>query len=111
MYDSLIDSAFHGQRLVLASFFIVAIEFKDSIACFELVEASFYSITIPQLLSNVILRLNSLFHSHIVMNTVNINDGKLYHSGRSELKQLAIHIHEVTGNYCKAVIKKDDDKY
>lgn len=54
---------------------------------------------------------NSLYHAHIVMNTVNINDGKLYHSGRSELKQLAIHIHEVTGNYCKPQIKRADEKY
>lgn len=49
---------------------------------------------------------NSLYHAHFVMNTVNINNGKLYHSGRAELKQFAMHIHEVTGNYCKTEIKK-----
>ena len=53
---------------------------------------------------------NSLYHSHIVINTVNVNDGKLYHSGLSELKKLAIHVHDVTGSYCKAVIKKADEK-
>ena len=42
----------------------------------------------------------SLYHAHIIMNSVNLNDGKLYHSGITELKQLAMHVHEVTGNYC-----------
>lgn len=48
----------------------------------------------------------SQYHGHIIMNTVNFNDGKLYHSGISELKQLAMHVHEVTGNYCKTEIEK-----
>lgn len=42
----------------------------------------------------------SQYHAHIIMNSVNLNDGKLYHSGITELKQLAMHVHEVTGNYC-----------
>lgn len=42
----------------------------------------------------------SFYHAHIIMNSVNLNDGKLYHSGITELKQLAMHVHEVTGNYC-----------
>lgn len=49
---------------------------------------------------------NSLYHAHIMMNPVNINNGKLYHSGRAELGQLAMHVHEITGNYCKPFIKK-----
>lgn len=53
---------------------------------------------------------NSLYHAHIVMNSVNINNGKLYHSGKSELKQLAMHVHEVTGNYCRGYMKKPDEK-
>jgi len=44
---------------------------------------------------------NSLYHAHIVMNSVNYNNGKLYHSGIGELKQLAMHVHDVTGNYCR----------
>ena len=48
----------------------------------------------------------SLYHAHIVMNSVNYNTGKLYHSGLHELSELAKHVHEVTGNYCKAQIKK-----
>ena len=53
---------------------------------------------------------NSLYHAHIVMNTVDINTGKLYHSGRAELAELAMHVHDITGNYCKPVIKKADEK-
>ena len=49
---------------------------------------------------------NSLYHAHIVMNSVNINNGKLYHRGRAELGQLAMHVHEITGNYCKPFIKR-----
>jgi len=48
---------------------------------------------------------NSLYHAHIIMNTVDYNNGKLYHSGISELHALAMHIHDVTGNYCKPFIK------
>lgn len=48
----------------------------------------------------------SHFHCHIIMNTVNLNNGKLYHSGITELKNLAVHIHNITGNYCKTVIEK-----
>lgn len=48
----------------------------------------------------------SQYHGHIIMNTVNLNDGKLYHSGITELKQFAMHVHEVTGNYCKTEIEK-----
>lgn len=48
----------------------------------------------------------SQYHGHIIMNSVNINDGKLYHSGITELKQLAMHVNEVTGNYCKPYIEK-----
>ena len=51
---------------------------------------------------------NSLYHAHIVMNTVNLNNGKLYHSGKSELNELAMHVHNVTGNYCKAFIKPSE---
>ena len=51
----------------------------------------------------------SLFHAHIVMNSVNYNTGKLYHSGRQELSELAKHIHEVTGDYCKPLIKKPEE--
>jgi hypothetical protein len=39
------------------------------------------------------------------MNTVDLNNGKLYHSGGSELKELAMHVHDITGDYCKPVIK------
>lgn len=53
---------------------------------------------------------NSLYHVHIIMNTVDVNTGKLYHSGRKELSQLAIAVHNVTGNYCKPLIKKPDEK-
>lgn len=53
---------------------------------------------------------NALYHAHIVMNTVDVNTGKLYHSGRKELAKLAIAVHDVTGNYCKPRIKKPDEK-
>ena len=53
---------------------------------------------------------NSLYHAHYIVNSVNGKDGKLYHSGRSELKQLAMHVHEVTGNYCRGYMKKPDEK-
>ena len=49
---------------------------------------------------------NSMYHAHIVMNSVNMNTGKLYHSGRKELSALAMKVHDVTGNYCKTEIKK-----
>lgn len=49
---------------------------------------------------------NSLYHAHIVMNSVDMNTGKLYHSGRRELTALAMKVHDVTGNYCKTEIKK-----
>ncbi len=48
---------------------------------------------------------NSKYHAHIVMNSVNYNNGKLYHSGIGELKQFAMHIHDVTDNYCKIEFK------
>lgn len=44
---------------------------------------------------------SSMYHAHIVMNSVNLNTGKLYHSGITELKQLAMQIHDITGTYCK----------
>lgn len=53
---------------------------------------------------------NSLYHAHYMFNSVNGKDDKLYHSGKSELKQLAMHIHEVTGNYCRGYMKKPDEK-
>ena len=53
---------------------------------------------------------NSLYHAHIVMNTVDVNTGKLYHSGRKELAELAIAVHDVTRNYCKPQIKKPGEK-
>ena len=40
------------------------------------------------------------------MNSVDYNTGKLYHSGHTELKQLAMHANKVTGHYCKTEIKK-----
>ena len=51
---------------------------------------------------------NSLYHAHLVVNTVDIFTGMLYHSGIYELGQLAIFIHNLTGNFCKAVIKYED---
>ena len=48
----------------------------------------------------------SLYHAHFVVNTVNIHDGRLYHSGTKELYELARYINSVTGNYCKTEIKK-----
>lgn len=48
---------------------------------------------------------HSLYHAHIVMNSVNHNNGKLYHSGIRELNEFAMHIHDVTGDYCKTEIK------
>ena len=43
---------------------------------------------------------NSKFHSHFITNSVNYNNGKLYHSGVGELIQLAVKISKITGNYC-----------
>lgn len=43
---------------------------------------------------------NSKYHAHFIMNSVNFNNGKLYHSGISELKQLAMQVYNITGNYC-----------
>lgn len=53
---------------------------------------------------------NSLYHAHIIINTTDVNNGKLYHSGRKELQALAMHVHDVTGNYCKPIIKKPGEK-
>lgn len=47
----------------------------------------------------------SLYHAHLMVNTVDIYTGRLYHSGITELKQLAIFINSITGNFCKAIIK------
>lgn len=47
----------------------------------------------------------SQFHAHFIMNSVNYNNGKLYHSGITELKQLAVYINQVTGNFCKIDIE------
>ena len=52
----------------------------------------------------------SKYHGHIIVNTVNYKNGKLYHSGWKELGDLAMYIHEITGNYCKPIIKKPDEK-
>ena len=49
-------------------------------------------------------------YGHIIVNTVNYKNGKLYHSGWKELGDLAMYIHEITGNYCKPIIKKPDEK-
>ena len=49
---------------------------------------------------------NSMYHGHIVVNTVNMNNGKLYHSGKKELTELAMDIKDITGNYCKPDMKK-----
>lgn len=56
-------------------------------------------------------QIGSLYHAHIVMNTVDVNTGKLYHSGKQELRKLAMHVHDVTGNYCKPEIKNHDNKH
>ena len=48
---------------------------------------------------------NSLYHAHLIINTVDANTGKLYHSGRKELSAVALKVHDVTGNFCKPVIK------
>ena len=55
-------------------------------------------------------QVNSLYHAHYMVNSVNAKNGKLYHSGKSELKQLAMHVHEVTGNYCRGYMKKPDEE-
>ena len=52
----------------------------------------------------------SKYHGHIMVNTVNYKNGKLYHSGWKELGELAMHVREVTGNYCKPQIKKPNKK-
>lgn len=51
-------------------------------------------------------QMNSKFHAHFVMNSVNYNNGRLYHSGILELNEFAKHIHNVTGNFCKGFIHK-----
>ena len=43
----------------------------------------------------------SLFHSHFIVNSVNYNNGRLFHSGITELKQLAVQIYNITGRYCQ----------
>ena len=47
----------------------------------------------------------SQYHGHIIVNTVNYNNGKLYHSGIQELVNLAIKIKNITGIYCKTEIE------
>ena len=47
----------------------------------------------------------SKYHGHIIINTVNYKNGKLYHSGRKELGELAIAIKNITGIYCKPIIE------
>ncbi len=37
------------------------------------------------------------YHMHLVMNSVNLQNGKLYHSGPSELNQFCCHVKAVTG--------------
>ena len=53
---------------------------------------------------------HSLYHAHIIINTTDVNNGKLYHSGIQELQALAMHVHDITGNYCKPIIKKPGEK-
>ena len=43
----------------------------------------------------------SQYHGHIMVNSVNYKNGKLYHSGRKELGDLAIAIKDITGSYCR----------
>ncbi|HRU97143.1 MAG TPA: relaxase/mobilization nuclease domain-containing protein [Ruminococcus sp.] len=53
---------------------------------------------------------HSDYHAHIILNTVNLKTGKLYHSGSKELFELGMFIHNLTGNFCKCVIKYEDAK-
>lgn len=47
----------------------------------------------------------SQYHAHIVMNSINYNNGRLYHSGISELQQFARYIYNITGSFCKIEIE------
>lgn len=53
---------------------------------------------------------HSDYHAHIILNTVNLKTGKLYHSGSEELLKLGLLINNLTGNFCKCVIKYEDTK-
>ncbi len=53
---------------------------------------------------------HSDYHAHFILNTVNLKTGKLYHSGSEELFKLGMFIHNLTGNFCKCVIKYEDAK-
>ena len=52
----------------------------------------------------------SKYHGHIIVNTVNYKNGKLYHSGYNELADLAVYIRNITGNYVNPEIKYVDSK-
>lgn len=53
---------------------------------------------------------NSDYHAHLILNTVNLKTGKLYHSGFDELLEFGKYIHDLTGNFCKCFIKYEDSK-
>ena len=50
-------------------------------------------------------RGSSHYHAHIIMNSVNYNDGRLYNSSIEHLNELRQHISEVTGRCCKIKFK------
>ena len=53
----------------------------------------------------------AFYHAHVVMNAVSYKDGKLFHSGFSELNEICRKVSDVTGRCCKLVIeesKKED---
>lgn len=52
----------------------------------------------------------SQYHGHIMVNSVNYNNGRLYHSGRMELSNFAIAIKDITGSYVRASINYVDSE-
>lgn len=44
---------------------------------------------------------DSFYHAHMIMNSVNYNNGKLYNSSPEEIAKLRDHTADVTGRTCR----------
>ena len=49
----------------------------------------------------------AFYHAHVVMNAVSYKDGKLFHSGFSDLNEICRKVSDVTGRCCKLVIEEN----
>lgn len=55
-------------------------------------------------------RSNSIFHAHIIVNSVSYRNGKMFHSGRKEMDIFKEYISEMTGQKCDMHFEKTPKK-